>query len=36
MKSKHAIIWALIGWAVALIFPPQALLGLFAPGKHAN
>lgn len=29
MPAKKVILWIVVGWAVALVFPPQALLGMF-------
>lgn len=31
MKMKHAVLFALLGWGIALVVPPQALLGAFRP-----
>jgi len=27
MSHKHKVIWLLIGWLIAVVFPPQALMG---------
>lgn len=32
MKAKHCFMFALLGWGIALLIPPQALLGAFTGG----
>lgn len=29
MQTKKIILWIIVGWAIGLILPPQALLGMF-------
>lgn len=33
--NKKILLWVLAGWAVALVFPPQRVLGYLKGGKGA-
>jgi hypothetical protein len=32
MSKKHIVLWVLVGWAVAYVFPPQRVVGMFRSG----
>lgn len=29
MSKKHVVMWLLVGWGIAFVFPPQRALGYF-------
>lgn len=35
MSKKHIVLWVLVGWGIAYLFPPQRVLGFFKKGGGA-
>lgn len=29
MSKKHVVMWVLVGWGIAYLFPPQRVAGYF-------
>lgn len=34
MNAKRCVMWLLIGWGIALVLPPQAIIAMFRPASQ--